>query len=85
MKYEYEALDCCNCCARVISNGSGFRDADGKIYCNEEHAKVNRRYLRQCKKAIDEAKKYPAHQVDYQIAQFYLSAKLKQFAANQSV
>lgn len=68
-------LDCCRCCSNRIPRGEGVQ-IGGKWFCNAEHAVVDARYLRLCMKAKIKAQKYPAHEIDYSVAHFYLRSKL---------
>ncbi len=74
------AAHCCLCCTKRVVK-QAYRDAEGHVFCNEAHALVRRRYIRLVKKAFDKAARYPAHEVDYRAAHFYLSHKLSEFAA----
>jgi|GEM_PF-4189889 hypothetical protein len=72
-------FDCCACCTRCIPVGAGLK-VGGRIFCSEEHAFINARYLRLCKKAVEKAKRYDRPdkkgEVDYRVADFYLRTKL---------
>jgi hypothetical protein len=77
---QVKVSECCRCCAQPIAD-KGYRSGE-MIYCNAEHSLVHERYLRLAKKAKEKAARYPAHEIDYRIADFYLRTKLRQFREN---